>query len=101
VLQGDSEIEDYQIIHTPGHTPGSICLSMPEKIIFTGDILVSDSKGNPRPPTMRLLLNRIQAWDSLVKIAALDYDILLPGHGAPVVGHTSQKVKEMVELLDF
>jgi len=50
---------------------------------------------------MRLLSNRIQARDSLVKIASLDYDILLPGHGAPVVGHASQKVKEMVELVYF
>ena len=36
-----SEIHDLPFIHTPGHTPGSICLYFKkEGVIFTGDTLL-------------------------------------------------------------
>ena len=70
-------------------------------MIFTGDALISDSHGNPRPPRMRLLRDIAQGRDSLLKISELDYDILLTGHGVPVVGQASQKVKEMVKHSAF
>jgi len=36
--------EILKVIHTPGHTPGSICL-IGEKLVFTGDTLFSGSIG--------------------------------------------------------
>ena len=39
-----------KVIHTPGHTPGSITLYLPErKVIFTGDMLLSDGQRFTRP----------------------------------------------------
>jgi hypothetical protein len=38
----------------------------------------------------------VQAKTSVGIIAALDFDTLLVGHGAPVKGKASQKVKEML-----
>ncbi len=98
ILQGDSEIESVKIICTPGHTFGSICIYEPGKVIFTGDALISDSRGNPKPPPKRLLLDIIKTRSSLEKISELDYEILLAGHGAPVIGKASQKVREMMKV---
>ena len=41
---GDSKL---RVIHTPGHTPGSLGFVVDEKYVFTGDILFVDSIGRP------------------------------------------------------
>jgi hydroxyacylglutathione hydrolase len=99
ILSTDSEIEGFRIIHVPGHTNGSICVYKPGKVIFAGDALKSDSSGNPEPPSRMVSLDEAKARASLVTISALDFDTLLPGHGAPVIGNASQKVKNMVARL--
>ena len=35
------------VIHTPGHTPGSLCYVVDDKYVFTGDILFVESIGRP------------------------------------------------------
>lgn len=35
------------VIHTPGHTPGSLCYLVDQKYVFTGDILFIESIGRP------------------------------------------------------
>jgi hydroxyacylglutathione hydrolase len=99
ILSADSEIEGFRIIHVPGHTNGSICVYKPGKIIFAGDALRSDSRGNPKPPSRISSLNEAKARASLTTIAALDFNTLLTGHGAPVVNNASKKVKNMVTRL--
>jgi hydroxyacylglutathione hydrolase len=99
ILSADSDIEDFRIIHVPGHTNGSICVYKTGKVIFVGDALRSDSRGNPKPPSGISSLNEAQARASLTTIAALDFDTLLTGHGAPVVNNASKKVKNMVTRL--
>ena len=37
------------VIHTPGHTPGSVCFRI-ENMLFTGDTLFADSIGAELPP---------------------------------------------------
>ena len=36
-----------RVIHTPGHTPGSLSFVLDEKYVFTGDILFVESIGRP------------------------------------------------------
>jgi glyoxylase-like metal-dependent hydrolase (beta-lactamase superfamily II) len=96
ILSADSEIEGFKIIHVPGHTNGSICIYKPGKVIFVGDALKSDSSGNPKPPSRTASLDEAKARASLMAISALDFDTLLPGHGAPVVSNASQKLKNMI-----
>jgi glyoxylase-like metal-dependent hydrolase (beta-lactamase superfamily II) len=99
ILSADSEIKGFRIIHVPGHTHGSICVYKPNKVIFVGDALRSDSSGNPEPPSRMFSLDEAKVRASLITISALDFDTLLTGHGAPVVSNASQKVKNMVTRL--
>lgn len=84
VLLGDGEeVAGFAVMHTPGHTPGSITLHR-EGVVLCGDALLSDSSGHVRPPSKALSADYEQALISADKIKALDYRLLLTGHGAPV-----------------
>ncbi|MCW3995909.1 MAG: MBL fold metallo-hydrolase [Candidatus Bathyarchaeota archaeon] len=69
--------ETLKVLHTPGHTPGSICL-VGEKLVFTGDTLFAGSIGRTDFPEGSAKDMRL----SLQKIAELpDYLLVYPGHG--------------------
>lgn len=74
---------DLDVIMTPGHSPGSLCLCWPaRKALFTGDVIFSQSIGRTDLPggSGRLLKESIQA------LAGRDAEYLLSGHGSPVMG---------------
>ena len=51
ILNDGDKIANYTVIHTPGHTPGSICLYNPiNKVLFVGDNM-SYSKGVLNSPS--------------------------------------------------
>ena len=70
------------VVGVPGHTPGSIAVHLPAMgVLLTGDT-VAEYEG-------RLILgpftiDRAQAWSSLQRLAALEADVVCPGHGRPV-----------------
>jgi len=73
LLEDGDQIGEYQVIHTPGHTPGSICLYNPEnKTIFIGDNL-QYKDGNLQSPGKRLLPEPEKYEESMKKL--LNYDI--------------------------
>jgi glyoxylase-like metal-dependent hydrolase (beta-lactamase superfamily II) len=66
-----------KVIHTPGHSPGSICL-LGNKCIFTGDLLFAGGIGRYDFPGS----SYTTLMDSLRKVMALDDDLIVyPGHG--------------------
>lgn len=68
-------------IATPGHTPGHMCLYLPDqKILFTGDHVLMNSSPNMAPfPEEEDSLGSY--LDSLVKIARLPVEFVCMGHG--------------------
>lgn len=73
-----------QVIHTPGHTPGSICLYHPQRRgLFVGDLLRSAGRKSnrlaemPRGFTENLPLSR----RSIQRVAGLPVDVIYPAHG--------------------
>ncbi len=99
IFQDDSEIKGIKVIHTPGHTAGSICLYLSPKVILVGDALRSDQEGKIKPPARRFSLDTTRAKASIRIISELQFDILLPGHGAPIIGKAADKVKEMLKQM--
>jgi glyoxylase-like metal-dependent hydrolase (beta-lactamase superfamily II) len=73
----------FEIIHSPGHTPGSICL-YGEKALFTGDTLFKGSVGRTDLPGG----NTERLFDSLKKI------VLLPPGTTVFCGHGDETTIE-------
>ena len=84
------------VIHTPGHTPGSVCFLLKErKLLFSGDTLMSNgvrvSRSVPFPGYNRRLYK-----ESLERLAGLEFDTLCGGHGTPLVGQASDRLRELL-----
>ncbi len=95
VLQDGDIIEttrfSFRVIHTPGHSPGSICLyDERRKILISGDTLFSDGPGTIDLPggDKNLMV------DSLERLMDLNIMYLLPGHGMPKVGGIIYMIKK-------
>jgi hydroxyacylglutathione hydrolase len=70
---------DASVIHTPGHTSGSIAI-----LTAAGDLIVGDTLSNRRKPqTADLFENEQQLKTSLTKLRDLKANMVYPGHGKP------------------
>lgn len=87
-----------QILHTPGHSPGSLCIYWPEeKILITGDVIFYGSVGRTDFPGGSI--NILE--QSIRKLSHLEVEYLLPGH-ATEYGHIiegKEKVKRNFEAI--
>lgn len=85
----------WEIIHTPGHSRGSICLYEPRSGTFlSGDHLLGHISSNPvmEPPLPsegRWPASLAWYLDSLRRTLELDIKTALPSHGLPVADHRS------------
>jgi glyoxylase-like metal-dependent hydrolase (beta-lactamase superfamily II) len=83
-----------EVIHTPGHTFGSVCIYLrEEKTLFTGDTVLGLGTVVVSPPPfgdMALYL------ESLERLKAYDASLLLPGHGPPVK-EVQRKLQELID----
>jgi hydroxyacylglutathione hydrolase len=88
--EGDLTIGEhsFEVIATPGHSPGSVCLYWPEKkALFTGDLVFRESIGRTDLPGG----NGGTLKESLKRISGMDIDYLLSGHGEIVAGKKEVK----------
>jgi len=77
-----------KIIHTPGHSPGSICIYWPEmKFLICGDLIFAYSFGRTDLPGGDPSLIK----KSIEEVSRLDIEYLLPGHGDIIKGKTDVK----------
>jgi glyoxylase-like metal-dependent hydrolase (beta-lactamase superfamily II) len=78
--EGELKVGDntFQIIHTPGHTPGSICIYWPQnKTLISGDVIFAGGVGRTDfPGGDGKLLKK-----SIGRLSNLDIEYLLCGHG--------------------
>lgn len=84
-----------EVIHTPGHTAGSVCYRA-EDILITGDTLFEDSYG--RYDLYSGDLNTLKA--SLRRLSAMDPSLTIyPGHGDSVpLGTACHTVRRLLTL---
>jgi glyoxylase-like metal-dependent hydrolase (beta-lactamase superfamily II) len=87
------------VVHLPGHTPGSIGLHFPsERLLICGDT-IDHRRQRLRPPPKLFSADMDQALASLRRMAELEFDVLCPGHGDPIVGGAGDRVRAMVQAL--
>jgi hydroxyacylglutathione hydrolase len=91
LLEGGEVFGELKVLHTPGHTPGGICLySAVSKILFSGDTVFQDGSfgrtdlygGN----TQKLI-------ESIRKLTLLDVNTMYPGHGDVVMEGAKEQIK--------
>jgi glyoxylase-like metal-dependent hydrolase (beta-lactamase superfamily II) len=90
-------IGDLRVIHTPGHTPGSICLySEADKVLISGDTVFTDGAFGrfDFPGGSRAALTK-----SLEKLSELDIQGLYPGHGEPVEEGGRRHIAAALQLI--
>lgn len=100
----------FTCVHTPGHTPGHLCLyDRSKKLFVSGDHILGDITPN------------ISAWDdasnpleqylqSLDKVQQMEIDLVLPGHRrlvpdsrgriAELKRHHDERLQEVLEIIE-
>jgi hydroxyacylglutathione hydrolase len=88
-----------EVVHTPGHTQGSICLYDQErKILFSGDALQGTAAFVKEFGPITGLYTDLDAYvRSIQRLLNLDIDIILPGH--PDIIKNSDVPKELEDCL--
>ena len=82
----------FNLLHTPGHTPGQIAVHVPEeRVVFTGDTVFCECQ-------TWLMTSNVEKWiESLDRLRSLDVDHLVPAHG-PVTTPRSLNVQRAMRL---
>ena len=93
-LTDGSQIAGTHIYHTPGHTPGSIAILKDDaSALFIGDTILTPN-ATIEGPSERFTLDYTRAMESVHKIARLTFNVLLSGHGDPVLPNAAEKVRQ-------
>ena len=89
-----------EIIHTPGHTPGSVSFYFRDiGLIIVGDAL-NCYWGRLGLPSRLFSVDMVQAKESIQKLALLDVETICFSHFPPIRSQASAKLCAFAELLD-
>lgn len=82
-LHDGQRLGDWEVVWTPGHDPGHVCLWRErDGILLCGDLLLPDFTPNVQPAPGHA--DTLQEFlDSLARVAALPIELVLPAHGEP------------------
>jgi glyoxylase-like metal-dependent hydrolase (beta-lactamase superfamily II) len=87
-----------KILHTPGHTLGSICLFLQEeRLVIVGDVLAN--RFGLGLPAKSFTSDMAQEINSIKRVASLDIDIICFGHGSQLVHNAHSIVSDFAEIL--
>lgn len=99
LTDGETVLDDFQVISTPGHTVGHTSFYYrPARALFAGDALAAIGgrvRFMARPVTEDLEVARA----SMKKCLSFDVGLLCPGHRAPIVERVEQSCDRMREYL--
>jgi glyoxylase-like metal-dependent hydrolase (beta-lactamase superfamily II) len=80
----------WQVLHTPGHSTGLICLYEPHsRVLLSNDHLLRDISSNPlvEPPppgALHRYKSLVEYIGQMQRVAAMDVSVAWPGHGEPI-----------------
>lgn len=85
-----------QIIHAPGHSPGSVCLiESTSKTLFTGDTIGGTSEGQIRDYNHDDVPTNLQTCQRLLN---LDFKHVLPFHYSAIMNTGKEALKQYLRL---
>ena len=99
VLLDDKQSHDgLTTIFAPGHTPGSVALlDSAHSLLIAGDAMRNETGLSPMSDQYNADPKQHRA--SIKKIAAFEFENAVFGHGAPLKGGASRKVRELAAKL--
>jgi glyoxylase-like metal-dependent hydrolase (beta-lactamase superfamily II) len=101
-VDGQATPEGFTVIHTPGHTAGHISLLHREKrLLIAGDAL-NNRKGKLGLPPPLFTPDMKNAQRSVWKLAKKygdDFDVIVFGHGPPVLQNGGKRIKAMASQI--
>ena len=83
--------EDFEVIHTPGHSSDSICLyNRAEGVLFAGDspLMITSSTGTYEGEFL----------SALEKLCARDVRRIYFGHGTPLTERCNERMRESLKM---
>lgn len=100
VSEGE-DVAGFRVVHAPGHAPGLIALWRErDRVALTSDVFYTlDMAGRdcePHLPMDGYNLDTEQARASLLKVAALEPALALPGHANPLTGDVRAQLERAV-----
>jgi glyoxylase-like metal-dependent hydrolase (beta-lactamase superfamily II) len=101
LLDGD-DVGGLTVVHTPGHTRGSLCLYYPRRrALFVGDVLRTVGSKTSRLAEMphSLTENLAQSRRSIMRVAGLDVEAIYPAHGEAVYSAGGKQLRELASRL--
>jgi glyoxylase-like metal-dependent hydrolase (beta-lactamase superfamily II) len=96
-LRDGDVVAGLRVVHTPGHTPGHISLVWePRGVLFVGDAF----SNMLRRVRHGFVLDDLEAAkSSIARIAGLEFDVAVFGHGDPIVGDAALRLRDSLERL--
>ena len=89
-----------KVVHSPGHTPGSISIHLPSRgVLMVGDAL-EHRGGRLGLPSSHFTADMEQAKRSIRKLADLDFDVLCFSHFPPIRNGAAPALRRFCESLD-
>ena len=98
-VDGQQTPEGFTVIHTPGHTPGHISLLHRDKrVLIAGDALNNRGGKLQLPPPLFTpdMKNAERSVWKLAKKYGEDFDVIVFGHGPPILQNGGRKVQSLV-----
>jgi glyoxylase-like metal-dependent hydrolase (beta-lactamase superfamily II) len=85
-----------EVLHTPGHSPGSVCLFGAERgLLFSGDLLRNE-RGVLEGPPPHYTPDEPAACLSLERLSSLEFEMLLPGHGKVILSGAVDRYRRLL-----
>ena len=96
-LRIGEKIGPLTVVGVPGKSPGEVALHWPERrILIVGDAVVGDPPGRCKLLPEKVVDDPARLRESVRSLLALDFDILLPGDGAPILQGAKERLRELV-----
>jgi len=97
-LTPGNKVGPFVVVGAPGKSPGEVVLHWPErKILLVGDAAVGDPPGRCKLLPDKVVDDPARLRESVRRLLALDFDILLVGDGVPILQSAKARLKELVD----
>lgn len=93
--QALDSLAGFQVLHTPGHTPGSLSLYAPERgLLLVGDALQT-RWGWVRGPAWAFTVDPEAARDTILRLSRLPVRVLCSSHSPPFTDRPAERLQRL------